>query len=187
MTWRSMGLTYVMTSVSMANVSAVASTEARRRLPAPRIEPTGKWGPWLTTNRISRGRTQQQVYDDLRTRWPDLFPWLSDTSVDSYRAFEKGKPPTPEQEAAFLVYYRGAIPPAEPESPVTSDGAGLSELAEAIKDQAKAITALADQVKALAAAQPDPAAVAALAAKLVTLSISETLPSVLRAAGLPQK
>lgn len=174
-----------MTSVSMPDVSAAASTEARRRLPAPRIEPTGKWGPWLTTNRISRGLTQQQVYDDLRTRWPDLFPWLSDTSVDSYRAFEKGKPPTPEQEAAFLVYYKGAIPPAEPESPATSDGAGLSELAEAIKDQAKAINALADQVKALV--ERPQTELAEILAELIRSGLLSPASTGSRVAGLPPK
>ena len=119
-----------------------AAGTGTRRLPAPRVEPSGKWGPWLHAHRTAAGRTQKQVFDELRRRWPSLFPWLSETSLDSYRAFEKGRAdPTSEQEAAFLEFYPGSEPP---ETQPAADRPMVSVPADVIE----AISLLVDELRA---------------------------------------
>lgn len=170
-----------------------ASTGAKRRLPAPRVEPKGRWGIWLDAQRASHTYTQKYVFDALRKRWPELFPWRSGDSLDSYRAFEKGRVvPTEDQQAAFLAFYEGADPPPldhgrDGGDTLTVPAAQFSELLEKLDRQAEALNALAAQIEALVKAQPNHHEVAATTADLLSVAIHETLPSVLRAAGLPQK
>ena len=174
-----------------------ASTGAKRRLPAPRVEPKGRWGIWLAAQRTSHSYTQKHVFDSLRKRWPDLFPWRSGDSLDSYRAFEKGRvQPDEDQQAAFLAFYEGAEPPPidhgrDGGDTLTVPAAYLVDLLAKLDRQADAISSLAAQVERLVNAQVAPTEdteeTAHIVAEAVVGALRVTLPAVLRAAGLPPK
>jgi hypothetical protein len=90
-------------------VPLAASTGARRSLPPRRVKPSGRWGVWLDARLTAKVMTQREAYDALRDRWPALFPW-GESSIDSFRAYIRGKEPDPEQQAAFIELFGGPGP-----------------------------------------------------------------------------
>lgn len=95
----------------MFGVPAAASTGARRRLPERRIQPSGTWGVWIDARLQAKVWTQKEAFDQLRERWPELFPW-GDTSIDSFRAYIRGRVPDEAQQAAFVELFGGPAPAA---------------------------------------------------------------------------
>lgn len=147
------GLTNVMTSVRLRNVPADASTGERRRLPAPRVTPKGRWGVWLAAQRERNRYTQKYVFDALRKRWPELFPWHSGDSLDSYRALEKGRAvPNEDQQAAFLEFYPGVDAPTEGADEEQSDATAYLTRIDALVGS---VTELVGELRAARLVQAD--------------------------------
>lgn len=147
----------------------------------PSAEPEGKWANAIHAKRRADGLSQTAAFKLLRGQLN-----LSENSRAAYVALDMGEREPREHEEKILAAWLGYWPedPTDATSPPKGDTPG--GLVAALEDQTKALNRLADQVEALVKAY-SPSSAAALTADLVALSIRDTLPSVLRAAGLPPK
>lgn len=112
-----------------------------------------------------------------RGRW---YAWFRGDSTPTRRLLAKAAPALHRSVAELMAPWGGDPGPGI----VTDPGPALLEK---LDRQVDAINRLVDQVQALVEAQPDHREVAATTADLLSVAITETLPGVLAAAGLPRK
>ena len=149
----------------------------------PSTEPRGAWARAIHAKRRAEGISQTGGFEVLG---PLL--GMGPRSRAAYRAIDMGdRPPRPD-EAEVLAEWLGYWPSeaTESASPAASDGVGLAELAEAIRDQAQAINDLARQVAALSVRTLDEE-LAEATGDYVRAHVLEALQALGVVAGLPPK